>query len=155
MVRTMTEGIVNRFLSSAKAEMLQKNETEIRCPCRRCKLKSLMDPDSVQVWDHLLLRGFMDGYWWQGDEDDYEVVHGGRARNKEGQQENRGEGGREDEESPGHDHEVDAVHSHHVEDAGHDDEEDAGAYEGHDHEDEDAGADDDGPSMGWVQDPHI
>ena len=29
MVRTMTEGIVNRFLSSAKAEMLQKNETEI------------------------------------------------------------------------------------------------------------------------------
>ena len=47
MVRTMTEGIVNRFLSSAKAEMLQKNETEIRCPCRRCKLKSLIaDPDS-------------------------------------------------------------------------------------------------------------
>ena len=33
--------------------------------------------------------------------------------------------------------------------------EDAGADEGHDHEDEDAGADDDGPSMGWVQDPHI
>jgi hypothetical protein len=101
------------------------------------------------------LRGFMDGYRWQGDEDDYEVVHGVRARNEEGQQDNRGEGGREDEESPGHDHEVDAVHSHHVEDAGHDDEEDAGADEGHDHEDEDAGADDDGPSMGWVQDPHI
>ena len=84
MVRTMTEGIVNRFLSSVKAEMLQKNETEIRCPCRRCKLKSLMDPDSVQVRDYLLLRGFMDGYRWQGDEDDYEVVHGGRARNEEG-----------------------------------------------------------------------
>ena len=47
MVRTMTEGIVNRFLSSAKAEMLQKNEIEIRCLCRRCKLKSLIaDPDS-------------------------------------------------------------------------------------------------------------
>ena len=28
---------------------------------------------------HLLVRGFMDGYRWQGDEDDYEVVHGGRA----------------------------------------------------------------------------
>ena len=112
-----------------------------------------MDPDSVQVWDHLLLRGFMDGYRWQGDEDDYEVVHAGRARNEEGQQDNRGEGGREDEESPGHDHEVDEVHSHHVQDAGHDDEEDQD--EGHDHEDEDAGADDDGPSMGWVQDPHI
>ena len=90
----------------------------------------------------------MDGYRWQGDEDDYGVVHGGRARNEEGQQEmsHRGEGGREDEESPGHDHDGDA---------GHDDEEDAGADEGHDHEDEDAGAHDDGPSMGWVQDPHI
>ena len=85
MVRTMTEGIVNRFLSSVKAEMLEKNETEIRCPGRRCKLKSLIvDPDSGQVRDHLLLRGFMDGYLWQGDEDDYEVVHGGRARNEEG-----------------------------------------------------------------------
>ena len=93
MVRTMTEGIVNRFLSSAKAEMLQKNETEIRCLCRRCKLKSLMDPNSGKVRDHLPMRGFMDGYRWQGDEDDYEVVHGGRARNKEGQQDNSGEGG--------------------------------------------------------------
>ena len=93
MVRTMTEVIVNRFLSSAKVEMLQKNETELRCPCRTCKLRSLMDPDSVQVWDHLILRGFMDGYRCQGDEDDYEVVHGGRARNVEGQQDNRGEGG--------------------------------------------------------------
>ena len=65
-------------------------------------------------------------------------------------------GGREDEESPGDDHDGDAVHSHHVEDAGHDDEEDAGADDGHDHEDDDAGgADDAGPSMGWVQDPHI
>ena len=116
MVRTMTEGIVNRFLSSAKAEVLQKNETKIRCPCRRCKLKSLIaDPDSGQVRDHLLLRGFMDGYRWQGDEDDYEVVHGGRARNEEGQQDNhRGSGGREDEESPGDDHDGDAVHSPHV-----------------------------------------
>ena len=69
------------------------------------------------------------------------------------QQDNRGEGGREDEESTGHDHKVDAVHIHHVEDAGHDDEEDQD--ERHDHEDEDAGADDDGPSTGWVQDPHI
>ena len=56
-----------------------------------------MDPDSVQVRDHLLLRGFMDGYRWQGDEYDYEVVHGGRARNEEGQQDNHhGSGGRED-----------------------------------------------------------
>ena len=94
MVRTMTEGIVNRFLSSAKAEMLQKNKTEIRCLCRRCKLKSLIaDQDSGQVRDHLLLCGFMVGYRWQGDEDDHEVVHG-QARNEEGQQDNhRGDGG--------------------------------------------------------------
>ena len=85
MVRTMTEGIVNRFLSSAMAEMLQKNETEIRCPCRRCKLKSLIvNPDSGQVRDHLLLCGFMDGYRWQGDEDDYKVVHGGWQEMRKG-----------------------------------------------------------------------
>ena len=85
MVRTMTEGIVNRFLSSAKAEMLEKNETEIRCPCRRCKLKSLIvDPDFGQVRDHLLLRGFMDGYRWQGDEDDYEVIHGAGQEMRKG-----------------------------------------------------------------------
>ena len=84
MVCTMTEGIVNRFFSSAKAEMLQNNETEIRCPCRRCKLRSLMDPDSVQVRDHLLLRDFMDGYRWQGDEDDYEVVHGAGQEMRKG-----------------------------------------------------------------------
>ena len=77
MVRMMTGGIVDRFLSFAKAEMIQKNETEIRCPCRRCKLSSLMDPDSSTIKGHLLMRAFMDGYRWEGDEDDYEVVHGG------------------------------------------------------------------------------
>ena len=87
--------IVGRFMEHATAEIFRNNMTEIRCPCRRCKLKSLIaDPDSGQVRDHLLLRGFMDGYRWQGDEDDYEVVHGGRARNEEGQQDNhRGSGG--------------------------------------------------------------
>ena len=84
MVRTMTEGIVARFLRSAMAEMIQNNKTEIRCLCRRCKLKSLMDPDSDTIKGHLLMRGFMDGYRWQGDEDDYDVVRGGQARNKEG-----------------------------------------------------------------------
>ena len=85
MVRMMTEGIVNRFLSSAKAEMLQKNETEIRCPCRRCKLKSLIaDPDSGQVRDHLLLHGFIDCYQWQGDEDDYESTMGAGQEMRKG-----------------------------------------------------------------------
>src|SRR3954470_3624921 len=62
MVRMMTGGIVDRFLRFVKAEMIQKNETEIRCPCRRCKLSSLMDPDSSTIKGHLLMRGFMDGY---------------------------------------------------------------------------------------------
>ena len=141
---------MDRFLSSAKAEMIQKNETEIRCPCRRCKLKCLLDPNSQTIKGHLLTRGFMDGYRWQGDEEDYEFVQGGRATVSR----NSAEVEREDEESPGHDH--DAGHNHHVEDAGHDHEEDQD--EGHDHhEDEDAREDgDDGPSsMDWVQDPHL
>src|ERR1041385_4150549 len=114
MVRKMTGGIVDRFLRSAKAEMIQKNETEIRCPCRRCKMKCLLDPDSQTIKGHLLTRGFMDGYRWQGDEEDYEFVQGGRATVSR----NSAEVGQEDEESPGHDH--DAGHNHHVEDAGHD-----------------------------------
>src|SRR3954471_8515215 len=118
MVRKMTGGIVDRFLSFAKAEMIQKNETEIRCLCRRCKLGSLIDPDSSTIKGHLLMRGFMDGYRWEGDEDDYEVVHGGRAtvrNNKGGQRGNSAESEQEEEESPGNDD--DAGHNHHVEDA--------------------------------------
>src|SRR3954465_2832858 len=144
MVRMMTGGIVDRFLSFAKAEMIQKNETEIRYPCRRCKLSSLMDPDSSTIKGHLLMRGFMDGYRWEGDEDDYEVVHGGRETvriNEGGQRGNNAESGREEEESPGNDD--DAGHNHDVEDAE------------HDHV-EDAGEDGDGPSsMDWVHDPHL
>src|SRR4051812_22362215 len=142
MIRKMTGGIVDRFLSFAKAEMIQKNETEIRCACQRCKLGSLMDPDSSTIKGHLLMCGFMDGYRWEGDEDDYVVVHGGRAivRNNEGgQRGNSAESGREEEESPRNDD--DAGHNHHVEDAEHDHVEDAE----HDHV-EDAGEDGDGPS---------
>src|SRR3954469_2696855 len=90
----------------------------------------------------------MDGYRWEGDEDDYEVVHSGRAtvRNNEGGQRSA-ESGREEEESPGNDD--DAGHNHHVEDAEHDHVEDQD-------EDEDAEDDGDGPSsMDWVQDPHL
>src|ERR1043165_4826776 len=141
MVCIMTRGIVDRFLSFTKAEMIQKNEMEIRCPCRICKLSSLMDPDSSTIKGHLLMRGFMDGYRWEGDEDDYEVVHGGQEIvriNKGGQRGNSAESGREEEESPGNDD--DAGHNHdYVEDAE------------HDHA-EDVGEEGDGPSsMEWVQ----
>src|ERR1041384_5636957 len=142
MVRMMTGGIVDRFLSFTKAEMIQKNETEIRCPCRRCKLSSLMDPDSSTIKGHLLMRGFKDGYRWAGAEDDYEVVHGGRETvriNEGGQWGNSAERGREEEESPGNDEDV--GHNHDVEDAEHDHVEDVE----HDHV-EDAEEDGDGPS---------
>ncbi|KAK1681204.1 hypothetical protein QYE76_042052 [Lolium multiflorum] len=84
MVRMMSEGVVARFLKAATAGMIRNNQKEIRCPCRRCKLTSLMDPKADMVRDHLLVRGFMDGYRWEGDEDDYEFVHGISTRNKEG-----------------------------------------------------------------------
>src|SRR4051812_663227 len=118
MVRMMTGGIVDRFLSFAKAEMIQKNETEIRCLCRRCKLSSLMDPNSSTIKGHLLVRGSMDGYRSERDEDDYEVVHGGRETvriNEGGKRGNSAESGREEEESPGNDDDV--GRNHDVEDA--------------------------------------
>ncbi|KAK1698328.1 hypothetical protein QYE76_015025 [Lolium multiflorum] len=98
------------------------------------------------VRDHLLMRGFMDGYRWEGDEDDYEFVHGISTRNKEG--------GDQDVEDLGHDQDVEDPgddHDHNVGDPGPDDEEDQDGGHHDDHEDED-----DGPSsMDWVQDPYL
>ncbi|KAK1648036.1 hypothetical protein QYE76_065841 [Lolium multiflorum] len=143
MVRMMSEGVVARFLKAATAEMIRNNQKEIRCPCRRCKLTSLMDPKDDMVRDHLLMRGFMDGYRWEGDEDDYEFFHGISTRNKEG--------GDQDVEDLGHDQDVEDPgddHDHNVGDPGPDDGED---QDGGHHEDED-----DGPSsMDWVQDPYL
>ncbi|KAK1665019.1 hypothetical protein QYE76_053178 [Lolium multiflorum] len=143
----MSEGVVARFLKAATAEMIRNNQKEIRCPCRRCKLTSLMDPKADMVRDHLLVRGFMDGYRWEGDEDDYEFVHGISTRNKEG--------GEHHVEVPGHDQDVEDPghdHDHNVGDHGPDDMEDQdGGPDDEDHEDED-----DGPSsMDWVQDPYL
>src|SRR3954470_23594679 len=111
-----------------------------------------MDPDSSTIKGHLLMCGFMDGYRWEGDEDDYEVVHTGRETvriNEGGQRGNSAESGREEEKSPENDD--DAGHNHDVEDAEHDHVEDAE----HDHV-QDAGEDGDGTSsMDWVQDPHL
>jgi hypothetical protein len=146
MVRMMSEGVVARFLKAATAEMIRNNQKEIRCPCRRCKLTSLMEPKADMVRDHLLMRGFMDGYRWEGDEDDYEFVHGISTTNKEG--------GDQDVEDLGHDQDVEDPgddHDHNVGDPGPDDEEDQDGGHHDDHEDED-----DGPSsMDWVQDPYL
>ncbi|KAK1661257.1 hypothetical protein QYE76_049416 [Lolium multiflorum] len=104
------------------------------------------------VRDHLLMRGFMDGYRWEGDEDDYEFVHGISTRNKEGgDQDVEDLGHDQDVEDLGHDQDVEDPgddHDHNVGDPGPDDEED---QDGGHHEDED-----DGPSsMDWVQDPYL
>ena len=103
MVRIMSEGIVARFLKCTTAEMIQNNMTEIRCPCRRCKLNWLIDPDSRNLQAHLLHHGFMDGYTrWISDDEDDEAVNGA-AENEEGGQHDHdhGKDGRDEEESPG------------------------------------------------------
>ncbi|KAK1685438.1 hypothetical protein QYE76_046286 [Lolium multiflorum] len=105
------------------------------------------------VRDHLLMRGFMDGYRWEGDEDDYEFVHGISTRNKEGGEHHVEDPGHDqDVEDPEHDQDVeDPGHDHNVGDPGPDDEEDQDGGHHDDHEDED-----DGPSsMDWVQDPYL
>ena len=59
MVVTMSRGRVGRYKEDAKADMILNNRTQIRCPCRTCKLRSWINPDSGQLEHHLLRRGFM------------------------------------------------------------------------------------------------
>ena len=59
MVVSMSEGRVTRYKKDAKADMIRNNKTQIRCPCRTCKLQRWIDPDSGQLEDHLLRHGFM------------------------------------------------------------------------------------------------
>ena len=59
MVITMSGGRVGRYKEEAKADMILNNRTQIRCPCRKCKLQTWIDPDSGQLEHHLLRRGFM------------------------------------------------------------------------------------------------
>jgi hypothetical protein len=84
MVLMMSKVTMDRFLRSTMTKMIQNNQTKIRCPCRRFKLKRLMDPKSEKVQDHMLMCGFMDGYLWLGDEDDHDVVHGARQEMRKG-----------------------------------------------------------------------
>ena len=99
MVFIMSEGVVERWVQSAKAEMERNGKREIRCPCRRCKLKCLIKPESGDLESHLLIRGFMDGYtqWVVSDEEFYGAA---RTINEE-----EGHDGPEYEESPRHDYE--------------------------------------------------
>ena len=59
MVVMMRGGQVARYKKDVKAGMILNNRTQIRCPCRKCKLRTWIDPDSGQLEEHLLRRGFM------------------------------------------------------------------------------------------------
>ena len=59
MVVMMSSGRISRYKEKAKAEMIRCNRRQIRSPCQKCKLVSYIDPDSGQLEDHLLRRGFM------------------------------------------------------------------------------------------------
>ena len=94
--------------------MIRRNRHQIRCPCRSCKLESWIDPDSGQLEEHLLRRGFFQ---------QAPAANGAREE----------DGGREDEEeSPGEDH-------HDEGDAGGEDHHDEGDAGGEVDEVEDGG----------------
>ena len=106
MVIMMSESIVARYKEAAIADMIQNNRTEIRCPCRKCKLRNLLRPESRELEDHLLMNGFMPGHtqWIATDppQQDNNDDRGGR----EDEQPDPGH----DEEDVGHDGEGDAKH---------------------------------------------
>src|SRR3954465_6826131 len=103
MVRIMSEDIVARFLKCAMADMIRNNKTDIRCPCRRCKLNWVIDPDSRNLQAHLLRHGFMDGYTRWISDDEYD----GDGEGGKHDDDHHGEDGRDDEESPGEGAEAD------------------------------------------------
>src|SRR5664279_3897003 len=107
----MVDGrIVEKLWACAVADMLQNKRKEIRCPCRKCKEKCLLDPfDGGHLKAHLLMYGFMDGYPRWIIEDD-EGVDG--AKNNEVEDHNNQEPEEVwNEEVPEHEEE-----SEHVED---------------------------------------
>src|SRR5664279_3200703 len=109
----MVDGrIVNKYLASVVADMLQNKRKEINCPCRKCKQEILIDPFvDGHLRAHLLMYGFMDGYTRWISEDD-EDVDG--AENDEGEDNNDQEPEKVwNEEAPEHEEE-----SEHGEDAG-------------------------------------
>src|SRR3954470_12958645 len=65
--------MVDRYLRSAVDDMVEKNEKEILCTCRKCKEGVWLDPfKGGRLKAHLLRYGFMDGYtrWITEDDDD-------------------------------------------------------------------------------------
>ena len=62
MVFKMSSSRIIDYKEEAKAEMRWCNRHQIRCPCRSCKLVRWIDPDYGQLEEHLLRRGFMEGF---------------------------------------------------------------------------------------------
>ena len=82
----MSESAVDRYVECATADMHRNNRNDISYPCRKCKLGSLFDPCLGIVQEHLLMRGFMQGYtqWnMSNDEDDHEADGAAEAENGE------------------------------------------------------------------------
>src|SRR5215218_2188071 len=59
MVLSMSSARISRYKIDAKEDMIRNNRRQIRCPCRSCKLERWINPDSRQLEEHLLRRGFM------------------------------------------------------------------------------------------------
>src|SRR3954465_608055 len=138
MVREMLSDItLARWMQCVTNDMLRNNRTDIRCPCRRCKLECVIEPDFRILEKHLKRHGLMDGYTrWISDEagDQEEDLNGGAPGNEEGQPD-------EDQDA-----------RHQDQDAGHEDQ----AYA--EHEDQDAGNEDQysgHTNSSWVRDPHV
>ncbi|KAK1685416.1 hypothetical protein QYE76_046264 [Lolium multiflorum] len=108
--------------------MVRNNMTLIRCPCRKCGLRQWIDPDSGQLEEHLLRRGFMLGF---DEEPAANVGH-----------EEEADIGREDEESPEHG-------VHHEEGEADEGDDDAGGDGGGDAERKQT------PLTSALRDPHV
>src|SRR4051812_42166149 len=139
MVRPLiNKARVDRWMTCARADMERANKTEIRCPCRDCKMMYLIRHDSGMLESHLLRRSFMDGYtrWIRDDEYDDEDVNNGEDQDASDDHE---------DQDAGHDHEDQGGGT------GHGHEDDQGGV-GHGHEDDQGGADHD---SSWLRDPHV
>src|SRR4051812_7961616 len=103
MVRKMMSDItVARWMQCTTNDMLQNNRTNIRCPCRRCKLECVTEPDSRILEKHLTRNGLMGGYTqWINDEagDQKEDVNGGAPGNEDGQPDEDQDAGHEDQDA--------------------------------------------------------
>ena len=107
MIR-MSSRVVDRYLAAATKDMIKNEETEIKCPCRKCKQKYLLNPFNGILKGHLLANGFMYGYTrWVFPDDDEEVEDGDEQVNNNHEEGQKGGPNREatehdEEEAPKH-----------------------------------------------------